>query len=148
DARRAALAAGIVRSTYLPHIAATAAGARVDRSGHGSAAGIDVDTDDSGHGAIAAATLRWLLFDFGERAAVLDEVEQTTVIANIAFTEAHQRVIHDVSVAFYAHAAGRASIVAANQSRKNVADVQAAAEDRYAHGVGTTIEVAQARQAS
>src|SRR5262245_19214912 len=148
DARRAALAAGIARSTYLPYLAANAAGASVHRSGHGSAGPIDTDIDDSGHGAIAAATLRWLLFDFGERAAVLDEAEQISVIANIAFTDAHQRVIHDVSVAFYAHAAARASVDAANQSRKNATDVQAAAEDRFAHGLGTVIEVAQARQVS
>jgi outer membrane protein len=146
DARRAALAAGIVRSTYLPSIAVTAAGAWVDRSGHGSAGNIDADIDDSGHGAIAAATLHWLLFDFGERAAVLDEAQQTAVIANVAFTDSHQRVIHDVSVAFYAHAAARASVAAANQSRKNSTDVQAAAEDRFGHGVGTVIEVARARQ--
>ncbi|HET6470804.1 MAG TPA: TolC family protein, partial [Pseudomonadales bacterium] len=144
DARRAALVAGIARSTYLPRLTATVAGAAIDTSSHDSGSNVQA----SSHGLISALTLEWLLFDFGERSSLVEAAEQTSVVSNIAFTAAHQRVIYDVSVAFYAHAASRAAVIAATHSQQNAAAVQAAAEDRFAHGVGTTVEVAQARQAA
>jgi outer membrane protein len=90
--------------------------------------------------------VQWLLFDFGERAAVVDAAKQVSVISNIAFTAAHQQLIYSITLAFYAHAAARARLATATQSLKNARVVQAAAEDRYAHGFGTVTEVAQARQ--
>ena len=44
----------------------------------------------------------------------------------VAFTAAHQRVIHEVSLAFYAHAAAKAHQATAQQATRNAADVQAA----------------------
>ena len=41
-----------------------------------------------------------------------------------------------------------ARLATATQSLANAKAVQAAAEDRYGRGIGTTIEVAQARQAT
>jgi len=40
--------------------------------------------------------------NFGERAALVDVAKQGWVISNIAFTFAHQQVIYNVSLAFYA----------------------------------------------
>ena len=136
EARRAALAAGIAESTYLPKITVTAVG------------GYQTSNDESASGGVAAASLLWLLFDFGERQAVVEGAKQTSVISNIAFTASHQELIHEVSLAFYAHAAAKAHRATAAGSLANARSVQAAAEDRYAHGVGTLIEVAQARQAT
>src|SRR5262249_46233001 len=93
-------------------------------------------------------SLQWLLFDFGERTAVNNAAKQGSVIANIAFTAAHQQVIYDVSVAFYAQAAAQARVETARRSLQNAREIQKAAEERYAHDVGTVIEVAQARQAT
>ncbi len=90
--------------------------------------------------------MEWLLFDFGERAALVDAAKQASVISNIAFTAAHQELIYAVSLAFYKNAAARARLATATQSLKNAEAVQAAAEDRRTHGIGTVIEVAQARQ--
>jgi outer membrane protein TolC len=89
-----------------------------------------------------------LLFDFGERAAVVSAAKQVSTIANIAFTAAHQQVIYKVSLAFYSHAAALARVDTADKALVNAQEVQAAAEARYAHGIGTTVEVAQARQAT
>ena len=97
-------------------------------------------------GTVAVVSLQWLLFDFGERAAIVDAAKQASVISNIAFTAAHQQLIYDVSLAFYAHAAARARLATATQSLRNAEAVQAAAEDRHKHGIGTVIEVAQASQ--
>ncbi len=148
EARNAALAAGIARSTYLPRITASALGGYQTAHGHGSALGLSTSDNVSASGSISAVSLQWLLFDFGERSAIVEAVDQGTVVANILFTAAHQKLIHDVSLAFYAYSAARARTSSAARSLQDAQDVQRAAVDRYKHGIGTVIEVAQARQAA
>ncbi|HLY58877.1 MAG TPA: TolC family protein [Stellaceae bacterium] len=148
DGRKVALAEGIAESTYLPSLTATVVGGYQAMNGNKSAFGVSANSDLTASGGIAAVSLQWLLFDFGERAAVVDTARQASVIANIAFTAAHQQVIYDVSVAFYANAAARARVGTATESLKNAEAVQAAAEDRKKRGIGTVVEVAQARQAT
>jgi outer membrane protein TolC len=148
DARRAALAAGVAQSAYLPRVTAGAAAAYQTSDNHASALGASVGDNGSASGAIAAVSMQWLLFDFGERSAVVDAAKQLSVISNIAFTAAHQQVIYEVTVAFYANAAAKAHLATATESLKNAQAVEAAADDRFKHGVGTVIELAQARQAT
>ena len=146
DARRAALAAGIAESAFLPNITATAIGGYQGSSGHQTALGTSFSSNTSLDGTVSAVSLQWLLFDFGERAAVVDAAKQVSVISNIAFTAVHQQLIYSVALAFYNHTAAQARLNTATQSLKNAQNVQAAAEDRYKHGIGTVTEVAQARQ--
>jgi outer membrane protein len=148
EARKVALAAGIAESAYLPKLTASAVGAYQGNNGQSTILGTSVSGSNSAHGAISALSLQWLLFDFGERSAVLEAAKQASVISNIAFTAAHQQVIYNVSLAFYTNAAANARVRTATQSLKNAAAVQAAAEDRYKREIGTVIEVAQARQAT
>ncbi len=89
-----------------------------------------------------------MLFDFGQRQAIVESADQTTIAADIRFTAAHQALIHQVSLAFYAYSAAHSRAVAAAQSLADARAVQQAAEARYAHGIGTIVEVAQARQAT
>jgi outer membrane protein TolC len=147
EARRAALAAGIAESAYRPQITASVVAAYQVTDSHTSSAGLQLN-GSTAHGTISAVSLQWLLFDFGERAAVVEAAKQESVVANIAFTAAHQLVIHDVSVAYYAYGAARARLATAGQSLKDAELVQAAAENRRKQGVGTVIEVDQARQAT
>jgi outer membrane protein len=146
DARNAALAAGIARSAYLPRISATALGGKQIQNGSSSAFGVSATQDNSLTGGVAVLSLEWLLFDFGERDALVNAADQGTVIANIAFTGAHQKLIHVVSLAFYAYSAACARAESAQASLKDAQDIQVAAESRKKHGIGTVIEVAQARQ--
>ena len=147
-ARNAALAAGIAESSYLPDITASAVGAYQDSSTHSSTVGFNTNGNVQAHGVISAISLNWLLFDFGKRSATIEAAKQVSVISDIAFTQAHQLVIYNVSLAFYTYAAARARAVSAAQSLNNAQAVQAAAEARHKHGVGTVVEVAQARQAT
>jgi outer membrane protein TolC len=148
NAREVALAAGIARSAYLPRLSASVIGGRQSSHDHSSVSGISVDNDVTADGAISALSLQWLLFDFGERAAINNAADQASVISNIAFDAAHQQVVYEVSLTFYAHAAARARVDAATRSLRNAKEVQEAAEQRRAHDVGTVIEVSQARQAT
>ena len=88
----------------------------------------------------------WMLFDFGQRAAVVEAAEQLSTISNIGFTAAHQQLIFDVSVAFYNYSAARARASMASQALKNAQMVEAAADERMRKGIGTAIEVTQAHQ--
>ncbi len=66
-------------------------------SGHDTAPGVPVLGSGSASGTVAAVSLQWLLFDFGERSAVVDMAKQAAVISDIAFTAAHQQVIYAVT---------------------------------------------------
>jgi outer membrane protein len=158
DARNAALAAGIAKSTFLPvisagivqgwqktHIDFSAAALRITPS---PTLGGNASNDVTGEGNVEVLSIQWLLFDFGERTALVEVAQQGSAISNIAFTAAHQQVIYNVSLAFYANAAARAHLATAMESLTNAEEVQAAAEDRYKRGIGTVVEVAQAKQAT
>jgi len=134
NARDAALATGIAKVAYLPSLSASVVGA------------YQTGGDISLHGSISALSVQWLLFDFGERDAVVSAAEQVSVIANIGFTAAHQDLIYKVALAYYTHMASQARVGTAAQALRDAREVQAAAESRYAQGVGTVVEVAQARQ--
>jgi outer membrane protein len=148
NARNAALAAGIAQSAYLPRVTASVIGGHASAHGQSTVLGGTQDTSSTGTGTISALSLQWLLFDFGEREATVEAAQQLSVAANIAFTAAHQRVIHEVCIAFYALAAAQAQVETAGQSLRNALDVEAAATERRKRGIGTVIEVNQARQAS
>jgi outer membrane protein len=134
SARDAALAAGIAKAAYLPNLSASVVGA------------YQTGGNVSLHGSISALSVQWLLFDFGERSAVVSAAEQVSVIANIGFTAAHQQLIYRVALAYYTHMGAQARVGTAETALRNAKEVQAAAESRYAHGLGTVVEVAQARQ--
>ena len=134
NARDAALAAGIAKAAYLPSLSASVVGA------------YQTGGDVSLHGSISAISVQWLLFDFGERNAHVSAAEQVSVMANIGFTAAHQELIYKVALAYYTRMAAQARVGTAEKALRNAKEVQAAAESRYAQGVGTIVEVAQARQ--
>ena len=148
QARDAALATGVARSAFLPELTAAVIGGFQSAHDQRSLDGSHVSGTSTVSGWISAISLRWLLFDFGGRAATLDVAKQGSVISNIGFTAAHQNLIYRVSLAFYADAAARARQTTAQQALKDAQDVQAAADARYAHGEGTVVEAAQAHQAT
>jgi outer membrane protein len=148
DARRAAAAAGIARAAYLPQVTASILGGQTTAHARGSTIGVDNDQNSTSTGAFTSLSVLWLLFDFGQREAVLEVAQQGSVVANIGFTAAHQRVIHEVCLAYYALASAQAHVASAAEALKNAQDIQAAAEDRLQHGVGTLLDVMQARQAT
>src|SRR5277367_233383 len=148
DARNAALAAGIAESAFLPFVSAGIVQGWQTSHNEFPLLGSEVTNDLKAKGNIEVLNAQWLLFDFGERAALVDVAKQGSAISNIAFTAAHQQVIYNVSLAFYAHAAARARLASTAEALRDAEEVQAAAESKYKHGIGTVVEVAQTRQAT
>jgi outer membrane protein len=69
DARNAALAAGIVESTFLPRVSAGIVGGYQRFHNSVSALGTTLRSNVTLRGDIEVLSAEWLLFDFGERAA-------------------------------------------------------------------------------
>ncbi len=144
-ARNAALATGITKSVYLPHLAATAMTGW--QRGHGqSDIGLGTSSDSNAHGTVSVLALQWLLFDFGGREARVQAAEQATIASGVALTATHQLVVQEVSVAYHACIASRTRTVNARQGLANAGTLLDAARARYKQGQGTVVEVAQATQ--
>lgn len=150
--RQAALAVGVAKATYLPILSADIL-AGYERSSH-VAAGLDVGPIDVPPGTIVttgtqfvpSATVKWLLFDFGGREAARNAAQQLSFAANVTFNGVHQKLIFDVSNAYYMLTAARTQLGIARQTLTNAKNILGAAEARRARGIGTTIEVAHAKQ--
>ena len=147
QARQAAIGVGIARAAYMPELTASAlAGYR--RSALPFPTPLDPRgyITSNGEGFFPALALRYLLFDFGAAHATVQTAREISFAANVAFTGAHQRLIFEVSRAYFMLDGADAQLHAAQQSLANAALVQRAAEDRTVHGVGTVVDVALARR--
>ena len=152
-AREAAAAVGIAEGAYLPILSANVlAGYAVTST---SVAGVQVPPlinvppgtlTTSGSQIAPTLTVEWLLFDFGGRDAALKSAEQLSYAANVGFNMAHQKLIFDVSAAYFQYSASRAQTRVNREALDNVRLIQTAAQARREQGVATTMEVAQAKQ--
>ncbi|QDZ12495.1 TolC family protein [Devosia ginsengisoli] len=151
-AREAAAATGIAEGAYLPIISADVlAGYAVTSN---TAPGINtalVSVPDgtittSGMQAVPSLAVKWLLFDFGARDAALATAQQVSFAANVGFNGTHQKLIYDVSNAYFQYSAARAQSRIDRAALDNARVVLEAAQARLDQGVATTMEVAQAKQ--
>jgi outer membrane protein TolC len=147
QARQAAAAVGIAEGTFLPMISANVIAGYQDvvTPLPDLKGGTDyVSTKASG--VTPNIALQWLLFDFGERQALLEASKQTAYAANVSFNGSHQLLIHNITRAYYLYGVARQKTAIAEQTRANSGKVLAAAQARFSNGIGTSIEVAQAKQ--
>src|SRR5271165_3808402 len=91
-------------------------------------------------------TMKWLLFDFGQRDATLSAAREGLLIANVAFNATHQRIVSEVSQNFYAYNLARESVKVANSATETALAVQSAVEARVENGLATQPEYLQAEQ--
>lgn len=151
-AREAAIAVGATEATYLPLLSADvlAGFAQTSNTVPGEQ-GLIIDVPPgtitaSGAQITPALTVKWLLFDFGGRDAAQQSAQQLSFAANVTFNATHQKLIFDVSNAFFQLTAARSQTSINREALDNAKVVQAAAEARLTQGVATTMEVAQAKQ--
>ncbi len=158
-ARQAASAVGLSQSAYFPYLVASAA-AGIEhaflafptlKQGPGPT---DVSITGGGtlvmDSAAEGATLgvKWLLFDFGERKAVVNMAKENLMVANVGFNAIHQQIVFTVTRRFYELNTARQKVEVAESSVRAADTVARSAQVRFDHGLGTKPEMLQADQQS
>ena len=146
-AREAAAGIGLAESAYLPQLSLQAIGGfqhtPLPMPRNLVPAGYFVsDTRE----VIPALALKWLLFDFGRRDAQLQAARADSFVANVAFTGAHQRLVFDVSQAYFDLGAARGKLHAAQKALSTALTTQDAAVAKQNNGLATVVAVAQAQR--
>ncbi len=147
QARQAALAVGLVDSSYAPQVSIEAIGG-IQRTP------LPIPTNLIPKGYFISNTrefipqlaLKWLLFDFGRRDGLEQTARANSFVSNVAFTGAHQKLIFNVSRAYFALGGARGRVSAARQALQTAEIVQDAAQSRRETGVGTSVSLAQAQR--
>lgn len=151
-ARRAALAVGISQAAYAPIVSARvlAGYAKTSTVAPGLTTPLVTVPDGvlttTGNETVAALTVDWLLFDFGGRRAAVGAARDLAFAANVGFNGVHQKLIYDVSKAYFQLAAARMQTTVNREAQQNAQTLLDAAEARHKSGIATVIETAQARQ--
>lgn len=151
EAEQAALAAGMVKATYLPMISASVIGG-YQRAKFKSELDLGpfeitpppVNTHIKG--VVPALSVNWLLFDFGKRDALYGAASDLAFASQAKFTAAHQAIIFNTARTFFEYSTARQNTELAQQHLENSLALVAAAQARFDEGVATSIEVAQATQ--
>ena len=158
-ARQAASAVGLSQSAYFPYLVASA-GAGYERAflpfpslkqGPGP-----TDVSITGGGTLtteaaaehATLGLKWLLFDFGERKAVVAMAREHLMMANVGFNATHQQIVFSVTRRFYELNTARQKVQVTESSLRAAHTLAQSAQARFDHGLGTKPEVLQAEQQS
>ena len=95
----------------------------------------------------AGVSLRYTLFDFGQRSALTNAAKRKQLAANLTFNATHQTVTFQVTQAYYTLETTRRLIEAAEISAASASDILAATQDKFEHGLVTEPNLLQARQA-
>jgi Outer membrane protein len=92
-------------------------------------------------------SLRYTLFDFGQRAPSPTPPKRKQLSANLTFNATHQTVTFQVTQAYYTLETTRRLIEGAEISAASASDILAATQDKFEHGLVTEPNLLQARQA-
>jgi len=146
-AREAAAGIGLAESAYLPQLTLQAVGGfqHVPLPMPKTLVPAGYFVSDSRE-VIPALALKWLLFDFGRRDAQLQAARADSFVANVAFTGAHQKLIFEVSQAYFDLGAARGRLHAAQYAVSTAITTQDAAIAKQNNGLATVVAVAQAQR--
>jgi outer membrane protein len=148
-ARAAAAAEGLVESQYLPQLSFDALGGYEHTPLPAPKSLVPKGFFESNtQEFIPSLALKWLLFDFGRRAASLEGARADSFTANVAFTGAHQAVIFSVSQAYFDLGAARGRLHAAQKALSTAQTTQDATLAKRNNGLATVVSVAQAERQS
>jgi outer membrane protein len=146
-ARAAAAAEGLVESQYLPQLSFEALGGYEHTPLPVPKSLIPRGFFESNtQEFIPSLALKWLLFDFGRRAASMEGARADSFTANVAFTGAHQTVIFSVSQAYFDLGAARGRLHAAQKALTTAQTTQDATLAKRNNGLATVVSVAQAER--
>lgn len=134
-ARAQAAALGVARSAWLPSL-----------DGKGTVGRQWSDSVGSNE-RMASLTLSWLLFDFGTRAATVENARQLLAAAAASQDATVQTLFLAALQSYYAAQAGRASVDALREAERVARESFDAADTRYRVGVATPADRLQAQTA-
>ena len=135
NARAQAAQVGVAQAAYLPNLDGKASNSRLSLN------------SDTSRQRSASLTLSWLLFDFGARAANLENARQLLEAASATLDSTVQTLFLTTLQSYYAAQATRAALTAAQESEKASRESFSAAEARYKVGTGTPADRLQAQTA-
>ena len=146
-AREAAAAEGLVESSYLPQISLQALGG-LEHTPLPAPKNLVPEGffESNARELIPSVTLKWLLFDFGQRKAKLEASRADSFVANVSFTGTHQNLIFQVSQAYFDLGAARGRLHAAQTALKTALTTQDATTAKRNNGLATIVSVAQAER--
>ncbi len=138
---------GLVESAYLPQLSAEAIAGyqRTPLPIPATLVPQGYFTSDTRE-VLPTLAVKWLLFDFGRKDGAERAARENSVVANVAFTGAHQRLAFAVSRDYFALGAARGKLTAAQQALRTAQIDQDAVETRRGRGIATAVDVAQAQR--
>ncbi|WP_196486307.1 TolC family protein [Burkholderia territorii] len=148
--RARAAAVGSARTAYLPSLNASTdiqrdtVSARYDYSVYGLGS---VDNSQTTSSMQSSLDLGWLLFDFDQRGASIQQAHALLAAANANHDEALQTIFFDAAHAFYAVRDAQAAARAANLNEEVAHRSLVIAQAKHQSGVGALIDQLQARTA-
>ena len=92
-------------------------------------------------------SLRYTLFDFGQRIALKDSAKRSQLASNLSFNATHQQVTYEVTQAYYTLETDGKLIEAAEVSVKSAEDILASTQAKHDQGMTTEPALLQAKQA-
>jgi outer membrane protein TolC len=90
-------------------------------------------------------SILWRVFEPG-RADGVKAAEHMSDAANALFTAEHQRIIFEVTRAYYRLSAARAQVAESREALERTRTIAQAAEARYTKGIATVVELSEARR--
>jgi len=147
-AREAALGVGLAEAVYAPMLSAQAVAAAqrvpapLPKTVLNPNGFFVADTQFF----LPGLTLKWLVFDFGGKQASIDATKEVLAAANFGFNATHQKIVFDVTRAYYSLNAVQDRVEVARASLRQAQTLQDAAESRRTRGLATLPEVLQARE--
>jgi len=137
-ARQAALAVGLVESSYLPELSVEALGGyqRTPLPIPSTLISKGYFTSETRE-IVPSLALKWLLFDFGRREHAEDAARANSFVANVTFTGAHQKLIFAVTRDYHAFGSARDKRGAAEKALQTAEIDSAAVQAHRANGLST-----------
>jgi outer membrane protein TolC len=96
----------------------------------------------------AALSVKWLLFDFGQRSAAVDAARERLMMANVGFNAVHQKIVFEVTEQYYALNVARQKVKVGRSALLAAQTVEESAKARFDNGLTTKPELLQAQQQS
>ncbi|MFM0649862.1 TolC family protein [Paraburkholderia bryophila] len=144
DVKAQAAAVGVARAAFLPTLSGTLQGVR-DNSATNVTGEPQLSSSTSSTIRSESATLNWVLFDFGGRAAALRNASEMLSAARATQNATLQTEFGNVAKDYYAAQAAQGALIAAGDIERMTRDSLTAAQARVDKGVAPVTDALQAQ---